>query len=80
MAGEPSSSSALMHDWSYFIRLYMAMSLYLSLVMSPPLHVSQVVYGQISTRTDYYKYSFYPFTVVQWNYLVATLTDLQTSG
>ena len=52
------------------------MSPYLSLVMSPPLHISQVVYGQISTRTDYYKYSFYPFTVVQWNYLVATLTDL----
>ena len=33
LAGEPSSSGALMHDWSYYIRLYMAMSLSLSLVM-----------------------------------------------
>ena len=41
LAGEPSSSGALMHDWSYFIRLYMAMSLSLSLVMSSLFHVSQ---------------------------------------
>ena len=40
-----------------------------------------VAYRQISTRTDYYKYSFYPLTVVQWNSLpasFATLTDLNS--
>ena len=40
-----------------------------------------LAYRQISTRTDYYKYSFYPLTVVQWNHLpvsVATLTDLDS--
>ena len=41
LAGEPSSGGTLMHDWSYFIRLYMDMSLSLSLVMLSPLHVSQ---------------------------------------
>ena len=38
-----------------------------------------LAHRQISTRTDYYKYSFYPLTVVQWNGLpasIATLTDL----
>ena len=38
-----------------------------------------LAYRQISTGTKYYKYSFYPLTVVQWNSLpvsVATLTDL----
>ena len=40
-----------------------------------------LAYRQISTRTDYYKYSFYPLTVVQWNSLpasIATLTDLDS--
>lgn len=40
-----------------------------------------LAYRQIFSRTDYYKYSFYPLTVVQWNYLpasVATLTDLDS--
>ena len=40
-----------------------------------------LAYRQISTRTDYYKYSFYPLTVVQWNSLpasIATLTDLNS--
>ena len=40
-----------------------------------------LAYRQISTRTDYYKYSFYPLTVVQWNNLpasIATLTDLDS--
>ena len=41
LAGEPSSGGTLMHDWSYFIRLYMDMSLSLSLVTLSPLHVSQ---------------------------------------
>ena len=30
-----------------------------------------LVYRQIPTRTDYYKCSFYPLTVVQWNHLSA---------
>ena len=40
-----------------------------------------LAYRQISNRTDYYKYSFYPLTVVQWNSLpasIATLTDLDS--
>ena len=40
-----------------------------------------LAYRQISTRTHYYKYSFYPLTVVQWNSLpasIATLTDLNS--
>ena len=40
-----------------------------------------LAYRQISTRTDYYKYSLYPLTVVQWNSLpasIATLTDLDS--
>ena len=38
-----------------------------------------LAYRQISTQTEYYKYSFYPLTVVQWNHLLASvviLTDL----
>ena len=40
-----------------------------------------LAYRQIYTRTDYYKYSFYPLTVVQWNHLppyIATLTNLDS--
>ena len=40
-----------------------------------------LAYRQIPTTTNYYKYSFYPLTVVQWNKLpasVATLTDLDS--
>ena len=40
-----------------------------------------LAYWQISTRTDYYKYSFYPLTVLQWNSLpasIATLTNLNS--
>ena len=40
-----------------------------------------LAYRQISTRTDYYKYSFYPLKVVQSNSLpssIATLTDLDS--
>ena len=40
-----------------------------------------LAYRQISTRTDYYKHSFYPLAVVQWNSLsasIATLTDLHS--
>ena len=58
LAGELSSSGALMYDWSYFIRLYMAMSLSLSLVMLFPLHVSQELhihwlFRQISINTPF---------------------------
>ena len=40
-----------------------------------------LAYRQISTRTDYYKYSFYHLRVVQWNSLpasITTLTDLDS--
>ena len=40
-----------------------------------------LAYRQISTETKYYKYSFYPLRVVQWNSLpvsVATLTDIDS--
>ena len=40
-----------------------------------------LAYRQICARTDYYKYSFFPLTVVQWNSLpapIATLTDLDS--
>ena len=40
-----------------------------------------LAYRQISTETKYYKYSFYPLRVVQWNSLpvsIATLTDIDS--
>ena len=40
-----------------------------------------LAYRQIFSRTDYYKYSFYPLTVDRWNHLpaaVAPLTDLDS--
>ena len=46
---------------------------------SPTSH--PLAYRQISTRTDYYKYSFYPLAIVQWNSLpapITTLTDLDS--
>ena len=83
LAGEPSSSAALMHDLSYFIRLYGYVAVPLPGCIIPLTRISRtshpLAYRQISTRTDYYKYSFYPLTDVQRNYLpasVATLADL----
>ncbi|MCG8032702.1 MAG: reverse transcriptase domain-containing protein [Candidatus Thiodiazotropha taylori] len=37
-----------------------------------------LAYRQIQTRTDYYKYSFYPLTIVQWNCLPSTVATLTT--
>ena len=40
-----------------------------------------LAYRQICARNDYYKYLFFPLTVVQWNSLpapIATLTDLDS--
>ena len=40
-----------------------------------------LAYRQLYTRTNYYKYSFHPLTVVQWNHLpphIATLTNFDS--
>ncbi|MCG8045233.1 MAG: hypothetical protein JAY66_06065 [Candidatus Thiodiazotropha taylori] len=40
-----------------------------------------LAFMQLSVRTDYYKYSFFPLAVVQWNNLpasIVTLTDLDS--
>ena len=37
-----------------------------------------LVYRQIHTRVDYYKYSFYPLAIVQWNRLSSQIALLPT--
>ena len=48
-----------------------------------PTRISQknshpLVYRQIQTRVDYYKYSFYPLAIVQWNMLPSKIALLPT--
>ena len=48
-----------------------------------PTQISQknshpLVYHQIHTRVDYYKYSFYPLAIVQWNQLPSQIVLLPT--
>ena len=37
-----------------------------------------IVYPRIHTRVDYYKYSFYPLAIVQWNRLLSKIALLPT--
>ena len=37
-----------------------------------------MTYRQVSTSTDYYKYSFFPLSIVQWNALPQSVACLQS--
>ena len=41
-------------------------------------HNHSLTYHQISTTTNYHKFSFYPRTIVQWNALPASIAEVKT--
>ena len=43
-----------------------------------PRHSHDLYFSQIQTRTDYYKYSFFPLAIVQWNRLPSVVALLPT--
>ena len=46
--------------------------------MRIPRHSHDLYISQIQTRTDYYKYSFFPLAIVQWNRLPSEVALLPT--
>ena len=49
--------------------------LYLIPIILPTRQCHSQTYRQISTRTNYHKYSFYPRTIPQWNSLPASIAE-----
>ena len=66
-----------------FYKIIHGFALILLPYVEHPTRISQknfhpLVYRQINTRVDYYKYSFYPLAIVQWNRLPSKIALLST--
>ena len=81
---EPLSKDGRMAAFASSTRWSMELWQYPSKITSSPHRVSRychsMTFRQIHTNRNYYKYSFFPLAIVQWNALpesVASLQDLE---